>query len=96
MTGKQRAYLKKISHGMKPVIQVGKDGVSPQLISQVSETIHKRELIKINILETCPDELKEVAEKICERARCKFVSLIGRKLTVYKKNEKEPKISLPR
>ncbi len=96
MKGKQRSYLKKLSHGMKPVIQVGKDGVSPQLIAQVSETIKKRELIKISILETCPEDLKEVSEKICERARCQFVQLIGRKLTIYKRNEEEPTIVLPK
>lgn len=95
MTGKQRAYLKKLSHDMKPVIQVGKDGVSPQLIDQVSETIKKRELIKISILETSPDDPSAAAEKICERAKCKFVQLMGRKLTVYKRNEKKPSINLP-
>ncbi len=96
MNGKQRSYLKKLSHGMKPVIQVGKEGVTPSLISQISETIKKRELIKISVLESCPEEVDEVMDKILERAKCEFVQSIGRKLTVYKRNEKEPVIELPK
>ncbi len=95
MTGKQRSYLKKMAHSMKPVIQVGKEGVSPNLILQVRETIHKRELIKISFLESCPDEVKVAADKIVERAKVEFVQLIGRKLTVYKRNPENPTIELP-
>ncbi len=96
MKGKQRAYLKKLSHNMRPVIQVGKDGVTPSLIDQISETIRKRELIKISVLESCPEEVDEVMDKILERAKCKYVQSIGRKLTIYKRNEKEPVIELPK
>ncbi len=96
MNGKQRSYLKKLSHGMKPIIQVGKEGVTPSLIKQISETIHKRELIKISVLESCPEEVDEVMEKIIERAKCQYVQSIGRKLTIYKRNEKDPVIELPK
>ncbi len=92
---KQRAYLKKISHGVKPVIQVGKDGVSPALIEQISETIAKRELIKISFLDSMPEEKSEAKEKILERTRSEFVSLVGSKLTIYKKNEQKPRIEFP-
>lgn len=95
MNSKRRAYLKKISHGMRPVIQVGKDGVSPALVQQVSETILKRELIKISFLDTMPEEPREAAEKILERTRSEFVSLVGRKLTIYKRNERQPVIEFP-
>ncbi len=95
MTGKQRAYLKKMAHSMKPVIQVGKDGVSPNVILQIRETIHKRELIKISFLESCPDDVKTASDKIIERSKVEFVGLIGRKLTVYKRNPDNPTIKLP-
>lgn len=96
MNSKRRAYLKKLAHAMRPVIQVGKEGVSPALVDQVAETIKKRELIKISLLESMPEELKEAAEKITERTRSEFVSLVGRKLTIYKRNEQEPVIEFPR
>lgn len=95
MTGKQRSYLKKLAHGIKPVIQVGKEGVSPELITQVRETIHKRELIKISFLETCPDDLELASQKIVERSKSEFVQLIGRKLVIYKQNPEKPTIQLP-
>ncbi len=95
MTGKQRSYLKKLAHGMRPVIQVGKDGVSAEVILQIRETIKKRELIKISFLDTCPDDLKIASEKICERSKSEFVQLIGRKLVIYKRNPDKPIIELP-
>lgn len=95
MTGKQRSYLRKLAHNIKPVIQVGKEGVSPNLILQIRETIHKRELIKISFLESCPEDVESASEKILERSKSEFVQLIGRKLTIFKRNPDDPTIPLP-
>lgn len=95
ITSKQRAHLKKISHNMKPVIQVGKDGVSPALIEQISETIKKRELIKISFLDSMTEDISISTDKILVRTKSEFVKKIGRKLTIFKRNHKKPFLDLP-
>ena len=50
MTSKQRSHLKSLAATMKPIAQVGKEGVSDNLIASLSDALEARELIKINLL----------------------------------------------
>jgi len=95
MTTKQRAYLIKLSHELKAIFQVGKDGVTPSLVNSVSEALSKRELIKISVLKNCFEDPKDVAIMLSERSRSKLVTVIGRKIVLYKES-KDKKIKLPK
>ena len=50
LTSKQRAFLRKEAQTLDPIFQIGKGGVSPDLVDAVSDALEKRELIKINVL----------------------------------------------
>ena len=45
ITGKQRAYLRKMAHELQPIIQIGKEGLSDTVIVAIDEPLEKRELI---------------------------------------------------
>lgn len=96
LTSKQRAYLKSLANKMETILIVGKDGVSKEIIKQAEDALVKRELIKGKILETTEDSVKDVANVIAERTNSQVVQVIGNKFVLYKKNEKEPKIILPK
>ena len=46
LNSKQRAALRGIAGTMDTIFQVGKGGINEALISQVSDALRKRELIK--------------------------------------------------
>ena len=96
LTSKQRAYLKSLSSKMETILIVGKDGVSKETIKQAEDALVKRELIKGKILETTEESVKDVANIIAEGTNSEVVQVIGNKFVLYKKNEKEPKIKLPK
>ena len=50
VTGKQRAYLRKLGHGIEPIFQIGKDGVTDTLLRGIDEALEKREILKVHIL----------------------------------------------
>lgn len=91
MTSKQRAYLKSISSTYEPIFQVGKASVTPELIEAIAEALEKRELIKISVLKNCIDDPKEIANVIAERTRSNVVHVIGKKIVLYKQNNKPEK-----
>jgi len=95
MTSKQRAYLAGKANSLDPIFNVGKESVSPELISAIDLAIEKRELIKIAVLKNCIDDPKEIANVIAERTRSEVVKVIGKKIILFRQNKKESKFSLP-
>ena len=94
ITGKQRAELKKLSHGMRPLLQVGKNGITPALIKQVDALLEDHELVKITLLQNTAVSLEEAGRELTEALGAEFVQAIGSKLTIYRPSEKNPKIVL--
>ena len=96
LTSKQRAYLRGLANSYEVILTVGKGGVIDTVIKQADEALEKRELIKGSVLETSPESCRECAEKIAQGAKAEVVQVIGRKFVLYRKNEKEPVIVLPK
>ena len=95
LKGKQRAYLRSIANTLKPVTQIGKDGVTESFLEQLDNMLRAREIVKVTVLETAGLETKETANAVCEALRAEFVQAIGSKFTLYKRNMEEPKILFP-
>lgn len=91
MTTKERAFLKSKAMMMEPIFQVGKGSVTPEYITAISDALAARELIKISVLKNCFDDPKEIATLIAERTHSQVVQVIGKKIVLYKKNQKNPK-----
>lgn len=96
MTSKQRAYLRGLAQTIEPIFQIGKTGITDNQIEQLSNALEARELIKITFLDTIPDDKVSIAEEIANRTNSEIVQIIGKKLTLYKRSTKKPKIELPR
>ena len=96
MTSKQRAYLKSLAMVMDPIFQLGKSSITPEFTDAVSEALEARELIKINVLQNCLDDPKELAQTLAERTRSQVVQVIGKKIVLYKEGKDDKKkIILP-
>ena len=78
------------------LIVTGQGSVKNGLIAPVEDALKKRELIKLNSLENCPNTPREVADEIASKAKCDVVQVVGRKMIFYKRNNEEPKIVLPK
>lgn len=95
MTSKQRAYLRSLSNGIQPIFQIGKSGISENLIKQLNDALEARELIKITVLENAPESIKELAEDVSMQTESVLVQRMGNKITLYRPKKKNPKIQLP-
>ncbi|MBE6010607.1 MAG: ribosome assembly RNA-binding protein YhbY [Lachnospiraceae bacterium] len=96
MTSKQRAYLRKLANDLDPVIRIGKDSITPELVMAVDEAFNNRELIKIQVLKNCFDEPYDLADTLADRTRSQVVQVIGKRIVLYKADPKDPKIVLPK
>lgn len=96
LTSKQRAYLRSLANPIDTILMVGKGGLSDQIYKTADDAITARELIKGKVLETCELSVREVADTIAAEINADVVQVIGTKFVLYRKNEDEPVIVLPR
>lgn len=95
MTSKQRAYLRGLANPLTAILQIGKNGLNDNLIKQVDDALESRELIKISVLETAPEEKRVLAEEIASSTNSVLVQVLGNKITLYRAKKKDSKIQLP-
>ena len=97
MTSKQRSYLQGLAMTIDPIFQLGKSSLTPENTKAIEEALNARELIKINVLQNCLDDPREIAEVLAERTNSQVVQVIGKKIVLYKEGKKEKKkIQLPK
>ena len=95
MTSKQRAYLRGLANGLDAIFQIGKGGISANLIKQLDDALESRELIKISVLETAPDNVKSLGNEIATSTNSILVQTVGNKITLFRARKKDSKIILP-
>tara|TARA_B110000116_G_C16667900_1_gene504815 strand:- start:103 stop:414 length:312 start_codon:yes stop_codon:yes gene_type:complete len=96
LTSKQRAYLRKLAHPLKPVVLVGGDGVTDALISSVSDAFNSRELLKVKLQESASIKVREAANQIADALEdVHAVQTIGKTMVLYRRDPEDPEIRLP-
>lgn len=88
ITSKERAAFRAQANGLEAIFQIGKDGITPNLIEGIDLALEKRELIKITLLESADVETREACQIISERTRSEPIQCIGRKFVLYRKSKK--------
>ena len=82
MTSKQRAYLRSLANSIDPIFQIGKAGLSENLLKQLDDAIEARELIKINVLESSGEDVKALGNEIADSINAICVQTMGNKITL--------------
>jgi RNA-binding protein len=96
LTSKQRAFLRTSAHGLKPIVQIGKGGVSAAAIAAVSEAFSTRELIKVKVLDIAPISTADAALALSDAlSGAQLVQTIGRTIVLYRPDPEDPAIDLP-
>jgi RNA-binding protein len=96
LTSKQRAHLRSLANPLKPVLQVGKEGVTDASVRSLEEALNTRELVKVKVQETSPQAARVVGESLAERLPgVTVVASIGRTAILYRPDPDKPEIRLP-
>ncbi len=96
ITSKQRAYLRGLGASCPAIMQIGKGGITDNLVKTVSDALEARELVKLSVLESCELTPREASDVLCEALGAEGVSCIGRKIVLYRESKDKKTIQLPR
>jgi RNA-binding protein len=94
-SGDLRRRLRGLAHALAPILQVGKEGVTPAVVRQMTGALHDHELIKAKIGSECPASRFEVAEQLAGEPGVNVVQILGRVLVLYKRHPQEPRYEGP-
>ena len=96
ITSKQRAYLRGLANPLEPIFQIGKNGAGDEeQMKQIGNALEARELIKIHVLESCPQSVREAAAIVSDGCGADVVSVIGYKFVLYRPSETKRKENAP-
>ena len=94
LTSKQRAYLRGLANGIPAIMQIGKGGISDNLVKTVSDALEARELIKLTVLENSMETPRAMADAIAQAVHADVVGVVGRKVILYRESVNNKKIEL--
>ena len=94
ITSKQRSKMKAMAATISPIAQIGKGGVTDNLLKTLSDALEARELVKLKVLETCAFTVGEAALELAAATGAEVVATIGTKLILYRESATKKKIEL--
>jgi len=83
LKGSQRKYLRGVAHGYKPLVQIGKEGLSKNVLSSIDTALEAHELIKVKIAAE-REQRERFVLVIEDRLDCECVGTVGRMAILYR------------
>jgi RNA-binding protein len=97
LTTKQLVYLRALAHPLRPLLRIGKEGLSASVERVVSQALAERELLKVKVLEAAPESARVLAAALAQRLEgVHVVQVVGRTFVLYRPRPDEPVITLPK
>lgn len=91
LSSKARARLRAQAHALKPLLHIGKEGVSDAAVAAAREAFHTRELLKVRVLDAAPEAPRETASALAARIEdVVVVQVVGRTVTLYRPQRETP------
>jgi len=94
LVGFQRKYLRGLAHGLSPAVQIGRPGLTDEVIQAVQAALQDHELVKVSMRK--PEDKKAMATALAERTEAQLCGLIGHTIILYRPDPDSPGIRLPR
>ncbi len=90
----QTSHLRSLAHKLKPVVIIGGNGLTENIINEIIAQLEHHELIKVRVNAEERDDRKAMIEEICLQCNAALVQSIGH-IGVFYKPAKKPTIQLP-
>jgi RNA-binding protein len=89
LTGKEKRALRAKGNRLKPVMNIGKSGISDNVIGELSLQLKSNKLIKVKLGSALASHKKEAAAELAEKTNSELVQLFGFTVLLYKEKCEE-------
>ena len=84
ISNRELRALKARAQLLKPMLKVGKDGLSPAFLKEVDTTLAHHDLVKVKFDEF-KEQKKELGPKLAESVRAKVVMQVGHVVVLFRR-----------
>lgn len=91
VTQQQKKQLKAMAHDLKPVVIIGKEGLTDNVIESTLTSLVAHQLIKVRLLNTAPASVLEIAYDLSSKTKAEIIMTIGRMIVLYKPSKERKK-----
>jgi RNA-binding protein len=96
LTERQKKFLRRTAHSMKPIITVGDKGATESLIKELKAALEHHELLKIKVRAGDRKVRDELIAELATTCDALLVSRVGNVAALYRPHPKKPKLELPK
>ena len=92
ITTRMKRHVRHKLKDEKPTIWVGKDGLTPQISTEIEKQLNKNKMLKVKILKSALQQqtAKAIATKAAEDAEAALVEVRGHVFIIYRRHRKKP------
>lgn len=91
----QRKYLRRLGHDLNPVVLIGQNGLSDNLVNELQRALDDHELVKVKARVGARELRDEIMDALAQRTTAEIVQRIGHMALYYRRNPKLAGIVLP-
>lgn len=85
LKGVEKKYLRGLAHDLKPVVLIGKEGITEGIVRATDEGLSQHELIKIKFNDFKEKSQKEaLVDSLVDRTGCFRIGMIGHTAILYR------------
>jgi RNA-binding protein len=95
LSERQKRHLRGLAHPLKPVIRLGKTGLTEAVVREMARALHDHELIKVKAPGGDREARDSLIEGLATRTGSALVQRIGNVAVYYRPRAELPKILIP-
>ncbi len=96
ITKTQKKFLRSKAHHLKPVLWIGQNGLTENVATEIETALDHHELIKIKLRVGDRELRNKTVAEICQATHSTQVQSIGNIVSIYRRNDKQAGIVLPK
>ena len=95
LSNDQQKFLRKLAQNLDPVVWIGQNGLTDNVVDELNGALDNHELVKVKIRVGDRTIREQTITSLCEKSRAVLIQKIGNTVTLFRKNLEKPSISLP-
>ena len=96
LTREQKKHLRSLAHGRAVILRIGQNGLTDNVLAELDQALNYHELVKVGVRAGDREARDAIVTAMVERSGAETVQKIGNTVVLFRRNERDPVIALPK